>query len=572
MKESTQTLYFLGAAVATVMLAIFTQPSDATFDVTQLAGKMLNEPFEPEEAKSLKIVRFDEETATLREFAVAEEEGVWSLPSKGGYPADADQQMAKASTSVMDREILRVVSQTASAHSDYGVVAPSEELDIDATGVGTRVTLSNDTDDALVDLVVGKEVKDAEGQRYVRRVSQDVVYIANIDLENLSTNFADWIEDDLLKLDPADITSVQIKDYSAELIPRGFNIGIALNPKSDLTLAYNEGESTWFANELLEADRATKEYTPFVLSDEEELNTEKLDALKTALGDLLIVDVEKKPEGLSEALKKGNDFTENQDSALNLIRHGFAPTKNEQGATDLLSTEGEVVCTLKEGVEYVLRFGNLQADSKESVKPKDGETAKDGVNRYLFVMARFNDSILEKPELDEVPELPEGADATAEDGEGENEEGEEESVDADTEETGDEDSDVDSDTATDDLEDEDSDEEASSEDEADDSEAVDEETKQLIAERNAIIRRNQQMTDAYEYRRESAKNQVQQLNARFGDWYYVISNDVYQEVRLGKEDVVIAKSKEAEEEMVADPNAGAFGAPGSAIPGLPAIP
>lgn len=555
MKESTQTLYFLGAAAVTVLLAIFTQPSDATFDVTQLAGKMLNEPFEPEEAKSLKIVRFDEETATLREFEVAEEEGVWSLPSKGGYPADADQQMAKASTSVMDREILRVVSQSATTHSDYGVVAPSDELDIDATGVGTRVTLTNATDEPLVDLVVGKEVKDAKGQRYVRRVAQDVVYITDIDLENLSTNFADWIEDDLLKLDPADIARVQIKDYSAELVPRGFNIGIALNPKADLTLAYDEAASAWSDMELLEVDATTDDYVPFKLSDDQELNAEKLDAMKTALGDLLIVDVEKKPEGLSEALKKGNDFTENQDSALNLIRHGFAPTKNAQGETDLLSTEGEVICTLKEGVEYVLRFGNLQVDSDESAKVEEGQPApKDGVNRYLFVMARFNDAIIEKPVPEEVPELPESAkDAEATDGESTEDE-----ASADEEQSSEE------------KDAESGDQEEASNEEAD--EEVDEETKQLIADRNAIIRRNQQMTDAYEDRLEAAKQQVKQLNARFGDWYYVISNDVYQNVRLSKEDVVIAKSKEAEEETSVDPNAGAFGAPGSAIPGLPAIP
>lgn len=570
MKESTQTLCFLGAAVATVFLAIVTMPSDATFDVTQLAGKLLNEPFEPEEAKSLRIVRFDEETATLKEFEVAEEDGVWSLPSKGGYPADADQQMARASTSIMDREILRVVSQSASTHGDYGVVAPSEELDIDATGVGTRVTLADDTNDALVDLVVGKEVKDAKGQRYVRRISQDVVYIAEIDLNNLSTNFSDWIEDDLLKLDPADIASVQIKDYSAELVQRNFTIRIALEPKSDLTLAYDDQESKWIAHELLEAaDTETKEYIPFELSDNQELNTEKLDALKTALGDLLIVDVEKKPEGLSEALKKGDDFAENQDSGLNLIRHGFAPARNEAGETNLHSTEGEVICTLKEGVEYVLRFGNLQADSQEKAKAVEGEAAPQvGVNRYLFVMARLNDSTIELPELEEVPDLPEGADkSSANEAEEEaNSEadstGENEPSDEKTAEKGTDEADAD-DTETD---------EASTGDESD----ADEEIKQLIADRNAIIRRNQQKTDVFQDRREAAKNQVQRLNARFGDWYYVIPNEVYQKVRLGKEDVVITKPNAAAEEAgsnnASDPNSGEFGAPGSAIPGLPAIP
>ena len=59
------------------------------------------------------------------------------------------------------------------------------------------MTMLNDKKEPLVDLIVGKAVKDAEGQRYVREAGRDAVYVIEIDRSKLSTNFEDWIEKDL---------------------------------------------------------------------------------------------------------------------------------------------------------------------------------------------------------------------------------------------------------------------------------------------------------------------------------------------------------------------------------------
>ena len=173
-----------------------------------------------EDAKRLRIVRFDEDTATLREFEVAEQDGLWSIPSKDGYPADAAQQMAEAATSLMDRKILHVASKNAGDHEQYGVIDPlSPKLEAGPEGRRhARHDVGRRTNKPLVDLIVGKAVKDAEGQRYVREAGRDVVYVIEIDPTKLSTNFEDWIEKDLLKLNAWDLQQVEIKDYSAELV------------------------------------------------------------------------------------------------------------------------------------------------------------------------------------------------------------------------------------------------------------------------------------------------------------------------------------------------------------------
>ena len=408
MKESSQTLCFLGIALATVLLAVFTYPSDEVFDVQQLVGKTLDNKFDIEQAKSLRVVRFNEESASLSEFEVAEIDGIWSIPSKDGYPADAAQQMARATLAVMDREILRVVSQDASKHVEYGVVAPNAELDIDASGVGTLVEVQDDSGEMLVNMIIGKEIKDAPGQRYARRVTQDAVYAIEIDPNDLSTSFADWIESDLLSLEGIDIESIQIKDYTAELRPQGFSIGVVLEQKANMKFAYDDEAMAWKPEMFEELSKDSNEFVPFEIGEDQQLNGEALDELKKALGDLLIVDVEKKPVGLSDALKQGGNFTEDNDSAINLIQHGFAPTSDAKGEVSILSTEGEAICTLKDGIEYVLRFGNLQTSSVEDSDASDD--AQGGINRYLFVMVRHNPNVIEKPVLEEVPELPEGAD------------------------------------------------------------------------------------------------------------------------------------------------------------------
>ena len=208
MTEMAKTMFFVVAAAVSLLVAFVVGPAHDTFDIQELVGERLNQ-FEVEQAKRLKIVKFDKEIATTQEFEVAEDDGLWTIPSKQGYPADADRKMAEAATCLIDREVLRIAAESASEHAALGVVNPSSsKLDSKATGVGIRVTMTNSNDETIADMIIGKEVKDADGQHYVRNSDQDAVYVVEIDPENLSTRFEDWIEDDLLELNPLDVRKV----------------------------------------------------------------------------------------------------------------------------------------------------------------------------------------------------------------------------------------------------------------------------------------------------------------------------------------------------------------------------
>ena len=575
MNESTKTLLFVAAAAVAIIAGFVVGPGGDDFDVQQLVGEKINN-FDPISATRLQITKFDTDTAETREFEVAQEDGLWVLPSKQGYPADANQRMAKAANALIDREILRVASETAADHADLGVINPSSSgLDSKATGVGMRVAMYDNGGQTLSDMIIGNKDTDNEGQYYVRFTDQDAVYVVGLDPEPLSTRFEDWIEKDLLGLNTFDILRVRINDYSAELQPRLTNAGITFqvlwDRRSDMTFRYDNDASKWLPEDLRVFDPEAKDYVELTLADDEELNSTALNELKNGLDDLQIVDVERKPDGLSADLKAGEGFLNNEESVSDLVMKGFAPVPlTPDGDPEILSSEGEVICTLKTGVEYVLRFGKLQLSEGEAKAEHEKQAGEDiesdsGLNRYLFVLARFNDSVIEKPQLEDLPELPPDMKASDEG---------EQPAEADQAETETEAETPEAEAAEEPAAEEPAAEEPTDEPqpteaaEGDEPEAdqdskgeEDPDLEDIIRRRKAIEQENQRKLDEYQEKIEAGEKTVQELNERFGDWYYLVSDDVYKQIRLGRDQVIQKKEAEAEEGDTAETPAGATGLP-----------
>ena len=59
-------------------------------------------------------------------------------------------------------------------------------------------------------------------------------------------------------------------------------------------------------------------------------------------------------------------------------------------------SKGEVLVGMKDGVEYVLRFGETYRG------PEDDENST-GDSRYIYAYARVNENLLEQPVLEPVP-------------------------------------------------------------------------------------------------------------------------------------------------------------------------
>jgi len=560
MNQNVKTIAFVGVAVVVALVVWLTRPHlPASTSETELPKILFASFDDPLKAASLEIVEFNESTDTIRPFKVAQVEEEWSIPSHDNYPADAKDQLAEVAAGFVGLEPLDVAGDTAADQKLFGVVEPDpNKLKPGDTGVGTRVEMRDNKDELLLALVIGKKVPDRDELRYVRVPGKDQVYTVKLKTDKLSTKFEDWIEEDLLKLNTWDVNQVRINDYSVDVV-RGVQ-----TPRSLITLDYDDGDSKWSLSECKVFKQQGWVEEP--MAEDEELDTTKLNDMKYALDDLKIVDVAQKPEGLSENLRDVGELKKDVESLQSLADRGFYPVKVGD-RLELVSTEGEVSILMKDGVQYVLRFGQMATgrgdqaeDESEDAEEGDEEAPGGGdVSRYLFVMAEFNPEPVAKPDLEPLP----GEEKAAEEKPAEEKPAEGEAAKEDKGDNGSNGGEPEADKpepekpeakAADEKPPEAEKEPADKPEEKakpeakpaeDDGAKKDDEKEKSEAdkERERIEKENQRKQDEYDEKITQGKDRVKELNDRFADWYYVISDEVYQKIHLSRQDVVKKKEK-----------------------------
>jgi hypothetical protein len=617
MTQGLRTAIYVAVALLVGVVAFATRPSTPTVDLDEEVGdKLFPDLDDPAEVASLEITKYDEALAQLGDFKVALVDGAWSISSHDNYPADNVREMgtgenakpesrvADAAASLMDLTIVGVDSSSARDHEGLGVVEPDpEKIKVGASGVGTLVILQNAAGEDLARLIIGKpvETETAEDQfgdqkklRYVRRAGQDQVYRVMVDTSKLSTTFGDWIKKDLLDIDTYDITQLTLNDYSVVDTQGG-----GKRPLITALLTFAFKDSAWKLTEMVESTEEG-ELSPAELKEDEEPNTQKLNDLKFALDDLEIVDVYKKPAVLADLMRKGHPFPYQDprqvaDEALESLQdHGFYfyPGEPPKGFTQLFSDAGDFFVRTNDGVEYLIRFGNiappLRSMSSEGKKDDgSGEKEKLGLNRFVMVTARLDKDLIEKPVVKPYPdETPAGGekepvDAGAESatpgtpssetpsGESQPKEGDAEKEGMEGETTEDQDVGQDAPAAQQDPAAEPTEQPA---DEATPQDESDEEPKQpaagegekqpevkldpVAAARKKIDDENKKAQEDYDKKVKEAEEKVAKLNARFADWYFVVSEDVYKKLRLGREDAIQKKGAKPADDDGGLPNLG----------------
>jgi hypothetical protein len=168
---------------------------------------------------------------------------------------------------------------------------------------------------------------------------------------------------------------------------------------------------------------------------------------------------------------------------------------------------------MKTGVQYVLRFGDTaQGTGGGKSAKKEEKKASNGPNRYIFVTAEFRPDMLAKPQLDPLPELPK----------------------------------------------EDPKKDKSKKDDAKKDQGK--KLEQIKAERARIEKENKRKQDEYDEKVKNGQKEVKDLNERFANWYYVISDDVFRKIHVNREDLI--QKKEKKDDKKADDHAGhSHGAP-----------
>lgn len=434
MTQSNRTLLYVGIAIAAVGIAYISRPAPVAVAPTTVSDSELLFPElkDPKAAASLEIARFDGDKLSLDEFSVAEKNDVWTIPSHEDYPADAKDQMVNTATLLSDLRITSVEPDSAEGQQRerYGLLEPTIEnvQKSGAAATGMRVTLRDAAKKPLADLIIGKEVPNKTDQRYVALPGQNRILTVKVDTSKLSTKFKDWIETDLLKLGNVfDVAKLSLQDYSVNEAQGVFQ------PRAQMVFKRDDAKNAWEIASLKVPNIKEGTFVDAPPAADEELDQQKIDDMRSALNELKIVNVTRKPEVLRKSLREdGSIDPESREALRSLGARGFHYV-SLGGDSELLSSDGELTVTMKDGVEYVLRFGDVADYDKEgNAKPKDatgsgsdkkpeakegekadgeksdGEKSEDdagvSLHRYLFVVAKFNEDMIEKPEFEKLPE------------------------------------------------------------------------------------------------------------------------------------------------------------------------
>ena len=68
-----------------------------------------------------------------------------------------------------------------------------------------------------------------------------------------------------------------------------------------------------------------------------------------------------------------------------------------------------------------------------------------------------------------------------------------------------------------------------------------------LEEKRRVERENRRKQDDYDEKVKAAQKRVRELNNRFADWYYVVSNKEYAKIHLTRDGIVQKKEAEPKE-------------------------
>lgn len=363
--EILKTATFVAVAVALAVTAAIVEPERRAPEIFSDQGEPFYPQFtDPQAARTIEVIDYDESTATARPLKVEFQRGRWVIVTHHNYPVDAGERLVKTAAALVDLKKDMVRSDSPQDHASYGVIDPLDQNVAGLSGRGKRVTLRGAHKEVLADFILGKPVEGKTGYRYLRVPGQKRTY-AVATVADPSARFADWVNAAVLRVPAASIRRVTITSYSIDE-----QMGRLAN---------------------LETVTLTRDGRDWKTAGVEKLNTVAVNAMAAALENLRIVDVRPKPATLARDLRSGT-LQISLDAAMSLRQRGFfiAPTGR------LLANDGEMIVETANGLSYVLRFGEVAsgAGSLPAAGAKPADTQ--GADRYLFVTVSYDTARAQK--------------------------------------------------------------------------------------------------------------------------------------------------------------------------------
>jgi hypothetical protein len=340
----------------------------------------------------------------------------------------------------------------------------------------------------LADYIFGQTTKEGDAQRYVRVPDQKQTWAVKVK-PDISVKFEDWVETDLLKFGTTSVRKVTIDKYSFDAVKQD------IKDKATYTALREDNAAPWKVSDQ---------------KDTEEPNTETLTTLTSTLTGLKLTGVRKKPPLVASA-KDVSDLGKLPQNALMAVARalsgkGFFVYSENKNSYGIICSEGEMQVGCDDGVVYTLRFGDVlvgsgdeisagtpdedEKEKKDAPKGPKKDAAKGGTeNRYLMVSVRGDESLLGASPVEPKPYV------------------------------------------------------------ADPSKKPEEQKAAEEAAKKAKEEFDTKKKD-WDKKKTDGKKRAEELQARFAQWYYVISADAFTKLRV--ERTALLKAKEVPKEVPKD--------------------
>ena len=353
MKSAYFTTIVMGIVAAlTAAFAAASYPWPEAVTQNAQVSKPLFENYETSAVRGIEVTAYDAERSDIQRIRLKRSGENWIIPQKNGFDVTGDQRVLEVTRALNDRTVLEVNSDSQTDHVNFGVVDPSDVgVTTARSRLGTKLVLSDRDKKTIAHIIVGDQVKNSPGKYYVRVPGKPTIYAIEFDKEMLATDFAQWVDPNLLKL-PV--------DASGGLAVSGFAIN---RHRTDQKTKKDEPlyQATYEIS-----DRQKIEVAAFSIGGKES-NLEDLpsvlprgftESVARSFFTLKPTDVEKQNKAVIEFLKqtkKGDD----EKLVTQLAERGFIYDGFENGGHRFTGTNGELSILRSDGVKFTLAVGEL---------------------------------------------------------------------------------------------------------------------------------------------------------------------------------------------------------------------
>ncbi|MFW5698399.1 MAG: DUF4340 domain-containing protein, partial [Planctomycetota bacterium] len=228
--------------VLTGVAAWWPRPEPESFREDRSGQFIARKDVLPLEVERIAISSLDIDDGQIEKIVVRQEDQQWYIASRYDYPADGPaegdkgNQVAQALTAATSLTYGRMVTDDAVEHANLGVRNPNDfEPGDPEDAFGIHVELIDKRGQDVLDLIVGNEASELSTQEYkyhyVRHPNQSAVYLGKYEgfsedseaqwvdtnvTAMLSTDFKDWVEPDLMKLERDQVRRLTIDEHSVD--------------------------------------------------------------------------------------------------------------------------------------------------------------------------------------------------------------------------------------------------------------------------------------------------------------------------------------------------------------------